>query len=531
VDFFYLLYFDITLKYRKAMAGKVTEMSKIKQLLLLHESGVSNRQIANELGINRETVNTYVNKLKSGEMQIDELLKLDEPVLEGKFIAGTAAYTDRRFEDFKERLPWFEKELGRKHVTRQIVWQEYLSAYPSGYRYTQFCYHLNQQLAARKPSAILTHVAGEKLMVDFCGDRLEYINTDTGEIIPVHVFIACLPYSDYTFIMAVNQQTTEDFLYALSCCLKHLGGSPKILVPDNLKAAVIKTDRYEPTLNRLMEDFANHYNFVVLPARVASPKDKAKCENHVRIIYSRVYTKLRNHRFFSLEELNRALAEKTMEHNQTRMQRKDYSRQEKFLADEKQLLTPLPETEFELKYYTSLRVDKNNCIYLGRDKHYYSVPYTYIGKKVQVIYTRRLVKIFCKDSQIAVHERRIGYGYTTVAAHLCSTHQHYNDRSADYYIKKAKEKSPALASVVTAVFNGSQPPEVYYKVCDGLFSLYRKTDAVIFEKACQIAFDEGTCSYRFIKAMIENNTLSMEAEAYKPLPAAQENIRGKTYYK
>jgi hypothetical protein len=330
--------------------------------------------------------------------------------------------------------------------------------------------------------------------------------------------------------MAVEQQTTENFLYALSCCLQHLGGSPKILVPDNLKAAVVKTDRYESTLNRSMEDFANHYNFVVLPARVAAPKDKAKCENHVRIIYSRVYAKLRNQRFFSLEELNRALAEKTLEHNQTRMQRKDYSRQEKFLADEKQALIPLPETDFEQKYYAALRVDKNNCIYMGRDKHYYSVPYIYIGEKVQVIYTRRLVKIFCGNAQIAVHERRIGYGYTIVAGHLCSTHQHYNERSADYYIKKAKEKSEALASVVTALFNGSQPPEVYYKACDGLLSLCRKTDALIFEKACQRAIEEGVYSYRFIKTMIENNTLQVEEEAYKPLPATQENIRGKAYY-
>lgn len=512
------------------MAGKVTEMSKIKQLLQLHESGASNRRIAKELGINRETVNSYVNKLKSGGMQSAELLKLDEPVLEGKFIAGTAAYTDKRFEDFKERLPWFEKELGRKHVTRQIIWQEYLSSCPSGYRYTQFCYHLNQQLAARKPSAVLTHVAGDKLMVDFCGDKLEYIHIETGEIIPVYVFIACLPYSDYTFIMAVKHQTTEDFLYALCCCLKHLGGSPKILVPDNLKAAVVKPDRYEPALNRQMEDFANHYNFVILPTRVASPRDKAKCENHVRIIYARVYAKLRNQRFFSLEALNRALAEKTLEHNQTRMQRKDYSRQEKFLADEKQLLTPLPETDFELKYYTTLRVDQNNCIYMGRDKHYYSVPYLYIGEKVQVIYTRGLVKIFCRNAQIAVHERRTGYGYSIVAEHLCSAHQHYNKRSADYYIEKAKEKSPALATIVTTIFNGPQPPEVYYKTCDGLLSLCRKTDAVTFEKACQTAISEGMYCYHFLKSMIQNNTLSMEEEVYIPLPAVQENIRGKTYY-
>jgi transposase len=368
------------------MAGKLTTMSKIKQLIQLHESGVSNRQIAGILSLNKGTVNEYVNKLKLGEMQTCELLQLDEPVLEGKFSAGTAAFTDPRYEQFKELLPYFEKELERKYVTRHLLWKEYLEKYPSGYRYTQFCYHLSQQIVARKPSAILNHEAGEKLFVDFAGDTLEYVDIETGEVFKVQVFVGCLPYSDYSFCMAVRTQSTDDFLYALSCCLKHFGGIPKILVPDNLKASVIKADRYEPELNRVMEDFANHYGFVVCPARPYRPKDKAKVESQVRIIYSRVYAKLRNQRFFSLEELNRALAEKTLEHNQTRMQRCDYSRRERFLADEKDKLRPLPETEYEKKYYAELKVENNCHIYLAKEKRYYSVPYIYIGEKVQVIH-------------------------------------------------------------------------------------------------------------------------------------------------
>jgi transposase len=513
------------------MAGKVTEMSTIKQLLQLHESGMSNRRIAEALSLDRETVNNYVRKLKSGNMLLDELLKMEDPELEGKFIAGTAAYTDKRFEEFKELLPYFEKELERKHVTRYLLWEEYLTQHPSGYHFTQFCYHLKQQLVARKPSAVLTHRAGEKLFIDFAGDKLGYVDFQTGEVIPVHVFVACLPFSDYTFIIGVQQQTTEEFLYALSCCLKHLGGSPKIVVPDNLKAAVVKTDRYEPELNRLMVDFANHYRFAVVPARAAHPKDKAKVENQVRIIYSRVYAKLRDLRFFSLEALNAALLEKTMEHNQTRMQRTDYSRQEKFLADERQLLTPLPPIEFEVKYYTELRVGQNNCIYLGRDKRYYSVPYIYIGMKVQVIYTRTLVGIFCKNERIATHERVAGFGYSTVAEHLCSAHRHYNERNPNYYIEMAKKKSALLAEIITHIFDGPNPPETFYKTCDGLLSLCRKTDQALFEKACQIALAHSIFSYRFVKSLIENQSLLMEEEQYKPLPSPQNNLRGKQYYK
>jgi transposase len=512
------------------MAGKTTSMSKVKQILQLHASGVSNRRIAKTLCIDKGTVNDYVRKLHAGGMNTAELLKLDEPVLESKFSAGTAAFTDPRFETLKTLLPYFEKELERKHVTRHLLWREYIAKYPDGYRYTQFCYHLGQQTAARKPSAILEHAPGERLFVDFAGDRLEYIDREMGEVVRVNVFVACLPHSDYTFCMAVRHQTTDDFLHALACCLRSLGGCPKILVPDNLKAAVRKADRYEPELNRVMEDFANHYGFVVVPARVRHPKDKAKVEGQVQIIYSRVYAKLRNQTFFSLEELNRALAEKTLEHNQTRMQRHDYSREEKFLADEKHTLSPLPETDFEIRYYAELKVENNCCICLARDRHHYSVPYVYIGERAKVIYTRTLVKIFCRNTLVATHQRVVGQGYTTVSEHLCSAHRFYRERSPEFYIRQAEKRSSVLKQLITCIFaNSARPPELSYKTCDGLLSLSRKYDPVRFEKACQMALEVEKFSYRFVLSVLENKSETAEEEAYRQLPKT-ENIRGKYYY-
>jgi hypothetical protein len=295
--------------------------------------------------------------------------------------------------------------------------------------------------------------------------------------------------------------------------LQHLGGSPKILVPDNLKAAVIKADRYEPELNRVMEDFANHYGFVVCPARSRHPKDKAKVENQVRIIYSRVYAKLRNQHFFSLEELNRAIAEKTLEHNQTRMQRCEYSRQERFIADEKEKLRPLPETGFEKKYYTELKVENNCCIHLARDKRDSSVPYVYIGEKVQVIYTRTLVKIFCRNSLVATHCRTVGFGYTTVDEHLCSTHRFYRERSPAFYMQAAGKRSTVFKELVTVIFDRSnRPPELSYKTCDGLLSLSRKTDPGLFEKACGIALEAGKYSYQFVRSLVEGKSLLVMEE-------------------
>lgn len=444
--------------------------------------------------------------------------------------AGTPAYLDVRFNAFKEQLPYLEKELRRPHVTRKLLWQEYIKDHPDGYQYTQFCHHLNQQIAARKPSAILSHNPAEKLFVDFAGDTMEYVDRQTGEAIKAYVFVACLPCSDYAFTLAVTHQTTDELMHALNRCLRNLGGCPKLIVPDNLKAAVIKADRYEPNLNRVMEDFGNHYGVVVLPARVRKPKDKALVENQVHLVYQRVYAKLRNHTFFSLEELNQALQEKTMEHNQTRMQQKDYSRQEKFLAEEKPLLRPLPDADFQVKYYTQLRVAPNNCIYLGRDKHYYSVPHTHIGQEVQVVYTRTLVKIFSnKGESIATHQRVVGFGYTTVKDHLCSAHKFYYSRSPEFYIGAARKVSAGLTELVEALFQKAEEPEVLYKRCDGLLSLQRKTDPTLFERACRIAVDNDILTYRFVKNLIENKAIQADSEEKILLPK-HENIRGRDYY-
>ena len=515
------------------MSGKITKMSKVKQLMLLHQQGASNRQIARDLGLDKKTVNTYVHKIKVHELSINELLMLDAPILESKFMAGNAAHKDKRFEEFKVLIPYFEQELSRKHVTRKLLWEEYLCDHPDGYRYSQFCFHLDQLLVARKPTAVLTHNAGEKLYIDFAGDTMPYVDRETGEVKQAQVFVATLPYSNYTFLMALPSQKSEDFLHGLSCGLSYFGGSPKILVPDNLKAAVTKTNKYEPDINHLMEDFANHYGFVVCPARAGKPRDKASVENSVRIIYQWIYARLRKRTFFSIDEINIAFAEEITKYNQTRMQQKAYSREEKFLAEEKQKLTALPEKVFEKKYYADLHVGANNCIYLGRDKHYYSVPYQYIGAKVSVIYTRTLVQIYCQGHAIATHPRTQGFGYTTQSEHLCSTHLHYKERSPYYYIQTAERRSPVLHQFMKLIFEQTQTPETVYKRCDGLLSLQRQTDPLIFDRACQIAINNNILTYKFVENIIKKRTYIVQEidfqENETPLPKHQ-NIRGGDYY-
>jgi len=515
------------------MAGKIKRMSQIKQLLRLYKQGESKKAIARLLGMSKNTVKNYLYKIEGGKFNIDELLKIDDPKLESMLFSGNPSYKDERYEHLKNNLDYYTSELNRTGVTRGLLWREYQQTANNTYSYTQFCHHLNQHNKSRHPSLKLDHKAAEKLFVDFAGKTLSYVDKETGEVIECQVFVACLPYSDYAFAMAVPSQKMEDFIYAMVCCLKFFGGAPKTIVTDNLKSAITKANNYEPTVSQAMEDLACHYETTVTPTRPAKPKDKALVENQVKLIYRRVYAPLRNEMFFDIASLNKAIITQIKLHNQTRMQQKNYCREEKFLADEKTKLTALPKEDFHIKYYKTLKVSPNNHIYLASDKHYYSVPYAYIGQKVKIIYTRSLVKIYNdKGDQIALHTRDLRAGrYTTNSEHLCSQHQHYISRSPEYYLEKARRLSSTLYRLIDLTFKQDKYPEHLYKTCDGFLSLYRKTDPMLFRQACETAILFEKYSYMFIKNIIEKNPhqYDIQNQITKSLPK-HNNTRGANYY-
>lgn len=514
------------------MAGTPKRMSQVKQLLKMHSQGIGIKTIARNLGISKNTVKSYLNKINSDSLSVQELLNLEDPELEARLFSGNPAYKQERYQGFKQQLPYYVKELKRTGVTRHLLWEEYKETSPDGYGYTQFCYHLRQYEKSQNPSAVLQHHPGDKLYIDFAGKPLCYYDRQTGEQIKVQVFVSTLPYSDYSFAIAVRSQKIEDFIHALTACIKAMGGVPQTIVPDNLKAAVIKTDRYEPTLNQALEDFSNHYGTTITPARAAKPKDKSLVEDKVSLLYTRVYAKLRNNTFFDLSSLNSAITQKVKDHNQTRMQRKEYCREEKFLADEKHTLAPLPEKDFEIKYYKEYKVAQNNHIYMSKDRHYYSVPYTYIGKKVKVIYTRSIVRIYSKGILIANHPRSYKKAsYSTQKEHLCSHHQYYLRRSPEYYMQRAYKHSEALYQYIKALFEQDKYPEQLYKSCEGILNLAKKTNPLSFTKACTIALENKQYSYGFLKRILENKTFNnIEDTNEKPLPKHQ-NIRGSSSYK
>lgn len=518
------------------MATLPKTMNIIKQVLIGHKNGISIRDIATMHSMSPTTVQRYLKMVKNDPLGIDGLLRLDDPELNHRFNGGNPAYCDHRFEDFKARLPHFEQELKRKHMTIQLLYEEYKRDNPTGYSLTQFRFHLNQNTRAVKPSTVLKvlHQPAAKMYIDFAGDKLGYVDMETGEYISVETFAAVLPCSGYTFVTCVPTQGIDHFLGAVDAAIRFFGGAPRIIVPDNLRSAVKSFDKWAPGLTDGMNDLATHYGCCAMPARVRKPKDKALGEDAIHKSYGRIYAPLRNHLFHSIDEINEAIAPLLRRYNSKRMQGCEYSRVERFLAVEKPELLPLPATSFQMKRHASLTVAPNSFIQLGTERHHYSVPCRLIGRKVEVVFTATQVRIFHDGECVATHVRSMkSGGYTWEKQHLPSQAQSYYEYSPEYFINKAGQYGSPVAYVMRELFSATnRPAEVFYRSAQGILALARETDPEIFLLACKLSIEHGKCNYLFISNLVKTRCQGFlgRQDAMRSgnlgSPASHANIRG-----
>ena len=307
------------------MANNPIGMIKIRQILRLQSQGCSKLQIAAQTGIARNTLKKYIREFISSGLTFDEINELSDKELEDLFVKPEDKPLNERLQTLFGLFPAIDKELKKKGVTRQLLWEEYKRDHPDGVGKSQFKHYFAQWKAQVNPVMHMEHKAGDKLYVDFAGDKLSIIDRQTGEIKPVEVFVAILGASQLTYVEAVMTQQKEDFIFACENALHYCSGVPAAIVPDNLKSAVIKSSRYEPTLNEAFADFAEHYGTTILPARAYRPRDKALVENAVRIIYSRIYVKVKRSEYYSLGELNAAILAALQEHNNALLRGRNYS--------------------------------------------------------------------------------------------------------------------------------------------------------------------------------------------------------------
>jgi transposase len=505
-------------------------MNKIREIIRLYEQcHLSQRSIARALSISRPVVNEYIDKIKSSRLSYPSIENIDDDTLL-EIIEGRRNANSDRYLILQEKFQYFAKELKRTGVTLERLWHEYREEHPDGYGYSQFCHHFQIWRNASELTMHMTHKAGDKMFVDFAGKHLEIVDKLTGEIIKVEVFVAILGASQRTYVEAVLTQQKHDWIMANRNAFHYFGGVTRAIVPDCLKTAITRADRYEPDINPEYEDFARHYQTVILPARPYAPKDKALVENAVKIIYSRIYADIRNRFFFSLKELNQAILEDLEKHNAAPMQRLNISRNQLFLETEKSALKPLPAEKYQLRGFKTIKAQYNYHVYFNEDKHYYSVPYRLRGSEVKLIYTQTVVEIFHKKQRVATHLRnRTTGGYTTNPNHMPPKHRFVSEWNPQRFINWAGNIGKHVEIIIRRNLESREHPEQAYRACMGILSLARKYNNTRLDKACKRAVSFDLYSYKGIEKILKRNLEESQLDTFEVLPE-HDNIRGNTYY-
>ncbi len=510
-------------------------MTQIRKILQCHQNGWSIRKISKRTGVARNTVRTYLRRVQEDERNVGELLKLGDEIL-AQTVLREPAGDDPRGQDLVSQIPYLEQELVKAGVTRKGLWEEYREENPEGYGYSQFCDHLSRWRKAHQVVMHMDHKAGEILEVDFTGKKFSYVDEKTGELIDCDSLITVLPYSNMIYLEVLLNQKQEHLVAGLGHAVEYYEGVPQAVKVDNMRSAVIKPDRYEPTFTEVMDEFAQHYQTTAITARVRKPRDKPSVENSVRIVYQEIYAKLRNQMFFSIAQINEAVRPLLDKLNERKMSGREYSRKDLFEADEKAMLKTLPTSNFIIRKTAEYKVQKNYHIMLGEDRHFYSVPYRLVGQQVRVRYSFKLVEIYHEHLRVAAHERdHSKYQWTTIKEHMPINHQQIREQqgwtAADVEAKASKIGAYTLQAT-QRILERKIFVQQTFSTCLGLQSLGKKYGNDRLELACKRALTNGaTPTCKMIKNIL--NLRLDQAEIQNKIDfntPEHKNIRGSKSY-
>lgn len=517
------------------MTAKAIEMEQLKQILRLQRDGFSINAIVRHTGISRPTVKKYLTLINNAIPDNMDETGLDEKALSmAVYNNDTTAFKGERYTRLLDHFRYAETEINRTGVTRQLLWLEYKEQHSDGYNYSQYCYHFSEFLRDKEVVMHLDHVAAEKIMVDFAGKKLSYVDTNGGEPIGCQVFIGVLPHSGLIFCHVVHTQNTYDFISCINAMLKFYGGVTQTILCDNLKTAVSRPSRYEPVFTDMCYQLSEHYGTTFSATRPYKPRDKAMVERCVSIVYNHIYGPLRNQVFKSRADLNHAIGQQLENLNDKRYKGSVYSRRQLFEQSEKLLLKTLPTEPFTLKKCMIATVQRNYHIQLSEDHHYYSVHYSYAGKKVKVLYDNKTVEIYYDYTRIALHIRSaINRSFTTIEEHMPPNHLRMYEVKGwtkEGLLSQASRIGEYTRHAVEYMLSNSIYMEQNYKACFGMLMLEKKYSKERLEGACRRAATGSKINYTMIKNILEKG-LDKQPLLFdnNPLPD-HENIRGSGHY-
>lgn len=510
---------------------KVREVLRLKHVLELTE-----RPIAAALGIGHTTVNDYLQRAEQAGLTWQEAEPLTDVEVEARLFrqVGRNEPSVRAPIDFG----WVHMDLRRAGVTLELLWSEYVKAVADSgsghkpYQYSRFCELYRGYTRKLSPVMRQVHRAGEKAFLDYSGKKPRIFDPLTGEATEVELFVMVLGASNYTYAEATRTQELGDFVNATVRGLEYFGAVPELLVPDQLKSAVKKSDRIEPEINATYAEMAQHYMTAVLPARPRKPRDKAKVEGGVRIAQRWIVASLRNRRFFSLEELNAAILEQLEKLNTRPFQKLEGCRRSAFEKLDRPAMRPLPARRYELGTW-KLGVGVNVDYHFEYDHRFYSVPCALIGGRVDVRATRAVVEAWNGGGRVTSHERSFGPKGTSVTKpeHRPQAHREWGNWPPERLVSWASQTGPKTAEVVAAILGRQTHPETGRRACLGLMRMVERYGAARVEAACARAVAIKNPRYKSVEAILKSGLDKMAlTEEVEPRPIVHDNIRGGAYF-
>jgi transposase len=502
-------------------------MRKIREVLRLKAGGFSKRRIAASLGISATAAMECVQRARRAGLAWPLPEEIDDAVLELRL------YPPKPTTREKRPLPnWAEvqRELKRPGVTLELLWLDYREQHPNGYGYSRFC-DLNREWEKRlSPTMRQTHIAGERMFVDYAGTKLHVTDWVTGEVRTAELFVVALGASSLTYAEATWAQSLPDWIGAHTRAFIYFGGVTALLVSDNLKSGITKACFYEPNVNRTYQEMADHYDTAILPARPKKPKDKAVVEVAVQVATRWVIAKLRNRTFFTLAELNAAIGDCVEWINNRVTRHLGASRRALFEQVERAALKPLPATAYVFAYWKQCRAGIDYHVEI--DKHYYSVPYTMMRQELWASYTASTVELFHRGKRVAAHRRGPpNRGHTTLPEHMPSSHRRYADWTLERIKREAAEVGPNATALVDVILREKRHPEQGYRSCRGIVKLVERFPRERVEAACERALAIGTRSFSSVKSILDTKLDRKRPEKAADGPAiVHDNIRGPTFY-
>jgi transposase len=508
-------------------------MRQVREVLRLKfVGGVPTREIARRLGVAASTVRATLKRFTAAGLSWPLPEEMTDAVLEARLFANAGTKQGHRHH-IEPDWAALHREMKRKHVTLQILWDEYIEREPQGYRYSRFCELYRSFEAKLSVTMRQTHVGGDKLFVDYAGDTVPVIvDRLSGEVRRAQIFVAVMGASNFTYVEATWSQGLADWIGAHTHAFAAIGGVPRLIVPDNAKVAVIKACLYEPQVNRTYAEMAAYYGAAVLPTRPRRPRDKAKVEACVLIVERWLFGRLRHRVFHSLAELNAAIGVMLLRLNEERPIRRIGRTRRQLLEElDRPALKPLPVEPYVFAEWRLRRVGID--YHVDVDNHYYSVPHSFARAEVEVRLTARTVEIFARGERIAAHVRSSSnHGHSTIAEHMPSSHRRYADWTIDRIRQEAASIGPATSALCELILERRPHPEQGFRACRGILRLERAFGRERLEAAAARAIDVGGLSYGSVRSILDHKLDRQAANKRSAdgAPIIHHNIRGSRYY-